>query len=568
LKFVSPKAFFQSRFPLALLAGFLLASAFPNLGVAGFAWIAPGLMLAAALGRPGGESFRLGYVAGLAHYLVSLSWLLRIPVTGFPILGWVALSAFLALLPAVWVWMAFQIPSSKFQVPTESSGEKNWLDAAKELAAQSWSRRIAWSFLCAAIWVALEMFITRLFGGFPWNLLGTSQFRLVPLIQIASLTGVYGVSFLVVWMSVSLLGAAASILGQPGYRSVWTREIILPLAAVGAVYGFGFHRLTHTPAPGETVRVTLVQPSIPQTLIWNSDADTQRFRELIALSRSAMTNETDILIWPEAAIPKMIRYDEETFQAVTNLARSHGVWMIVGSDDGEPRRDAVKPDDTDYFNASFLISPAGKIAARYCKRNLVMFGEYIPLVRWLPFIKWFTPIQGGFTPGERGVPFEMGGPGWHVKTATLICYEDMFPALGRDSAEPDTDFLVNLTNDGWFGEGAAQWQQAAGAAFRAVENGLPLVRCANTGLTCWMDAHGRVRDFFADKNGSVYGAGFFTAEIPLRTSVESRQPTFYHEYGDWFGWSCVALAVATLAARWLRPAAGVKIHTSAAGHPK
>jgi apolipoprotein N-acyltransferase len=282
------------------------------------------------------------------------------------------------------------------------------------------------------------------------------------------------------------------------------------------------------------LKVTLVQPSIPQTLIWNSENDMERFHELIRLSELALTNETDLLIWPEAAIPKMLRYNEEIRLPLLNLARAHHVWTIVGSDDAEP---GTNPDNPAYFNASFLINQEGEVVARYCKRNLVIFGEYVPLVRWLPFLKWFTPINGGFTSGTRAAQFELTD--LKIKTSPLICYEDTFPQLGRESAGDDTDFLVNLTNDGWFGEGAAQWQQAACATFRAVENGLPLVRCANTGLTCWIDEAGRIRELFSDSTGSVYGAGFVTMAIPI---TENRTPTFYHQHGDWFGWGCVVFS--------------------------
>ena len=166
----------------------------------------------------------------------------------------------------------------------------------------------------------------------------------------------------------------------------------------------------------------------------------------------------------------------------------------------------------DFFNAAFLFSPDGRFRNVYHKQNLVIFGEYIPLVRWLPFIKWFTPITGSFASGTKAVPFELERwppvrhesirivqtPGRRpalpnrVKTSTLICFEDVFPHLAREYVQDDTDFLVNLTNDGWFGEGAAQWQQAVTAVFRAVENGVPLVRCCNNGLTCWADANGRL----------------------------------------------------------------------------
>ena len=549
MKFFSSKTF--SRFPPAIVAGLLLAAAFPKIGIAGFAWIAPGLMLAAALGKRGAETFRIGYVAGLAHYLASLYWLLFIPYRwhGIPLgpaLGWILLSAYLALFPAMWVWLAIRISEIKSQDSEQTSNMTPALRPLSshfdEIASMPWLRRIAWTFSCAAIWVALEMILARFLGGFPWNLLGASQYRIVPLIQIASLTGLCGISFLIVWMSVSLLCAAAVILRKPNVRSVYLGEIIFPTLAVAATFAFGMHRLGHLPLPTRELKLTLVQPAIPQTLIWDPASDMDRFRELMRLSEQSLTNETDVLIWPEAAIPKMLRYDDDIREPVLNFARHHRVWMIVGSDDAEPAHNSSDTNAVNYFNASFLISPDGEIVNRYCKRDLVIFGEYIPLSKWLPFLKWFTPIDGGFTPGDKAARFAM--PNLQIKTSTLICFEDVFPGLARDAAPDDTDFLVNITNDGWFGEGAAQWQQAASACFRAVENNLPLVRCANTGISCWIDEAGRFREIFSDKNGSVYGAGFMTVQLPI---IENREPTFYHKHGDWFGWGCVGFSVALIA---------------------
>lgn len=534
----------QSRYPLAVGAGLLLAISFPTPGIAGFAWIAPALMLVAAMGKRRAECFRIGYVAGLAHYLVLLHWLLFIPVTGFPILGWIALCAYLALYPATWVWLASRISNFKFQTPGSAPVRNSWLAAVQEISSWPWRRRMLWAFSCAAIWVALEMILARLMSGFPWNFVGVSQHQILPLIQIASVTGVYGVSFLVVWTSVSLLCAAAAIIGRPNMRSPWTSEIILPFLAIGVLFGFGIHRLHHKPAATRELNVTLVQPSIPQTLIWNPEKGSERFHELIRLSELALTNRTDLLIWPEAAIPKMLRYDQEIFQAVTNLAVQHHVWMIVGSDDAERSRHSSDPKDAEYYNSSFLVSPDGQLTDRYKKRSLVIFGEYIPLVHWLPFVKWFTPVQDSFTAGDRTEPFDLTD--LKVKTSVLICFEDTFSQLAREGAEEDTDFLVNITNDGWFGEGAAQWQHAATALFRTIENGLPLVRCTNTGLTCWYDSAGRLRESLTDRNGSIYGAGFLTVKIPLLAPGEKRPPTFYNQHGDWFGWGCVAAATLAL----------------------
>ncbi|HVM46578.1 MAG TPA: apolipoprotein N-acyltransferase [Candidatus Acidoferrum sp.] len=544
--------FLRSRLPLAILAGLLLAASFPKIGIAGLAWIAPALMLAAALGKRGWESFRIGYVAGLISYLASLYWLLLIPFRWHsiplgPALGWLALSAALAFFPATWVWLLSAVHSLHPAVPKLEGDGPAWLpEAFSGLLARSWAHRTLWALSGAAVWVALEMAMTRVLTGFPWILLGDSQYRQVPLIQIASLTGVYGLSFLLVWTSLSLLSAGLMVVLRPRLRSIWLGEIILPFLAVALAFNYGFRQLAAEPAPARALKVTLVQPSIPQTLIWDTSRDLERFRDLIRLSEQALTNRTDLLLWPEAAVPSYARWDTNIYPAITNLVRQHHVWLILGSDDVALRVAPGKPDRVEYYNASFLVAPDGKFTTRYAKQHLVVFGEYVPLADWLPFLKWFTPIEGGFTPGTHAVTFAL--PALGVKTSTLICFEDIFSQLGREAAADDVDFLVNLTNDGWFDEGAAQWQQAASALFRSVENGLPLVRCANNGLTCWVDAHGRLRDVFRDPRGTIYGPGFMTAEIPLPPAGQPRVPTFYNRHGDLFGWLCVGVAV-MLAAR-------------------
>ncbi len=537
LKSVLRELLIRSGYLPAFGAGLLLTAAFPNIGIAGCAWVAPALLMAAAYGKHGGDAFRVGYVAGLAHFLASLSWLLLIPVMGFPALGWAALAAYVALYPAVWTWLM-------------TKGE------VRSTKCESWGGRTLWSLAGAAVWVALEMIRGRLFSGFPWNPLGASQFQLVPLIQVAAVTGVYGVSFLVIWLSLSLFSAGRMIYRRPASRFAWQAESFLPLAVVAVLFAVGFARLPAPDPSVPTLRITLVQPSTPQTMIWDRAANADRFRQLLELSEQALTNKTDLLIWPEAAVPEL---DEAGFIAITNLVRTHHVWLIFNTDDVAWRPNAKSQDDVDVFNAAFLADPEGHFENVYHKQKLVVFGEYIPLVRWLPFIKWLTPIPGSFTAGTNAVPFEMdrwndrnadGSPGvssrQKVKTSTLICFEDMFPELAREYVQDDTDFLVNVTNDGWFGEGAAQWQQAAAAVFRAVENGVPLVRSSNNGLTCWADANGRLRKIFKDPSRRIYGPGAMTIEIPVG---EKHAPTFYNRHGDWFGWACVGVMGILLGAR-------------------
>ncbi len=261
----------RSGYLMAIGAGLLLTAAFPKISIAGCAWVAPALMIAAAHGKRGCDAFRVGYVAGLAHFLSSLYWLLLIPVTGYPILGWIALGAYVAVYPAIWVWLVIW-----------------WGERPREPEQTSWSGRTLWSLAGAAAWVALEMVRGRLFSGFPWNPLGASQYQLVPLIQIASVTGVYGVSFLVVWASLSLFSAGRMIFRRPTLRMAWQAEIALPLVVVVALFVFGFARINGQNPPSATLRITLVQPSIPQTLIWNSKEDDKRFQQLLQLSEQAL----------------------------------------------------------------------------------------------------------------------------------------------------------------------------------------------------------------------------------------------------------------------------------------
>jgi len=523
------------RHGLAVGAGLCLTAAFPNWNLEGAGWAGPGLLLFAAMGAPGRTAFRLGWLCGLVHALTSLSWLLAIPYTwlGLPLapaLGWVLLSAYVALYPAAWAWICWRL------YPGGAA-------SARDYAATPWWRRAAWALVCAVVWVALELMRVRFLTGFPWNPLGASQFRLVPLIQIAAYGGVYAVSFLMVWASVSIASVLVALAGagigrrEPGVLPD-ARIARLPadafpaLLSVALIMGFGMHRVLHAPQPSAELKMALIQPSLDQTLIWDTNADAQRFETVMRLSRQAIESKPDVLVWPESA---MTETSEENVTALANLAQSAKAWTVFCADDVELPRSG--DDSAKLYNACFLLSPDGRLKARYRKSRLVIFGEYVPLVDWLPFLKWFVPAGSGYTPGKGPVQFRTENP--DAQFSALICFEDVFPQEARRHVLAGTHFLLNLTNDGWFGKGAAQWQQAAAALFRAVENGVPLVRCSNNGLTCWIDPWGRIRQIAVPEN--IYGPGVVQATVPLYSS-EERGRTFYHEHGDLFAWVCAGLA--------------------------
>ena len=510
---------------LAVLAGLLLTAAFPKINIAGFAWIAPGLMLFAALGKNSGERFRLGYIAGAVHYLSSLYWLLLIPFPGGAVVGWLALGAYCAIFPGLWVWLCWRMQNSIRHV-------SQTIRVAQWFSETTWLARLSWCFSCAALWVALEMIRARLLTGFPWNFVGVSQFRLTPLIQIASVTGVYGISFLIVWFSVSLGCAGLKLAQKPGRYHSCLAEVIVPLLATLACVAGGFHRLAAPVGDAPILKMALVQPGIRQEMIFDPKEDGARFEKLLRLSKAALASKPDVLVWPEASMPN---FSEENFAAIIGLISSNRAWFVFGADDVE-----IQPAETNFFNSAFLFDSSPKLAAKYQKRRLVIFGEYIPFSRWLPFLGRLIPI-GNFAAGKRVVPFVVQGP--RARMALLICFEDSFPHGALEGASDDTDFLLNLTNDGWFGHSAAQWQHAVNALFRAVENGMPLVRCTNNGLTCWVDEFGRLRGFLGGQGGDIYEAGFLPVEIPLRKPGENRRPTFYRHHGDWFGWGCVGWSI-------------------------
>ena len=520
-----------SRGTLSVLVGVLLALAFPKAHLAMLAWVAPALALWVAVGGP--RPFLHGWLFGLGFNLTSLYWLWFIPVTFFPILGWLALSAWQALYYGAWVWLSLRLAPEDVFNPLQGGGQKR----------SSWSGRMLWALGCAVIWVGLEMIMARLLTGFPWLTLGVSQYRMTPLIQIASWTGVYGVSFLVVWSSVSLLNAVYVIRQKQISLWAWLSEIILPVISVLVISGLGLMEMTLTQPPKRTVRMALIQPSIPQTVKWDPEANKREFAKVLRLSELALEAKPDVLLWPEAATPGLLRYDEQLLRTVTRLAWKHQAWLILGADDGEANTATPNPDDALYYNSSFLISPKGELVAKHDKQKLVVFGEYVPFREQLPFLKWFTPIDGGFTPGKDQTPFTLEG--LEVKAAILICFEDIFPHFVRQGVGQDVNLLINLTNNGWFGESAAQWQHAANATFRAVENHRSLVRCSNNGLTCWVDPWGR-QTVSAFGEGDVYREGFDIVTVPIHNLPK----TFYTEHGDVFGWVCVLLSAGLVIFIW------------------
>jgi apolipoprotein N-acyltransferase len=518
-----------SRLVVCFVAGILFAAAFPKINLPILAWVAPAFVLWLSHDSCATRPFRYGFLSGLGCWLVMIYWLLLIPFRWYGLGAYLVQSAVGATCIGAWAWLCWRLWPARNSVAGDLRTQ--WLTLT------SWDR-LRWPVLCGAAWVATELTLARLLPGFP-GFLGASQFRWVALIQISTVTGVYGVSFLISWLSVSLLCAALCMWGDKEPSRSLLVQLLPPLVALGGVIIYGGHELSAPRATSRQYRIALVQPAIPQPAIWDPNEKTNRFQKLLHLSQAALAEKPNLLVWPETALPEMIARNQFTQDAIVNLLRSHKSWMILGAADYDIQSGVTGPSETHWFNSAFLINPVGEMAARYHKRHLVPFGEFMPGARQFPFLARLRAAGAGLTSGDRPGLFHMTDP--PANCSVLICYEDLFPHEVREGLTPETDFLLNLTNDAWFGDSAAQWLHLINALFRAVELRLPLIRCCNNGITCWIDPFGRLHNVdFADST-SVYQSGYKLVEVPLADSERGYQRTFYCQFGDLFGWSCVVL---------------------------
>lgn len=512
---------------LAIFLGISLGLAFPTNDIDSLAWIVPGIVVLMILHYLPSDSspFRFGWIFGFSFWLFTLRWLLYMPFPSGAILGWLSLSAYLAFYLGVWSWGIKKIGKT-FSI-------------------------FSLSLFAGASWVTLEWIRGWLFSGFAWNYLGVSQHALGVITPLVSITGLYGLSLLMVAFSTSWIINIYqfifhlkhhSALSEPTQNqtpfyilhSQFFKEGLIWLVILIGVSVYGIYRTNKQSHSNDssTYHIAMIQPSIPQSLLWDPKENAQRFEELIRASKELIgTNSVDLLVWPEAAVPGYVRYETNIANPIIQLSKKIKTPILFCCDDAEPN--IQDPQKTDYYNCAFLINEYGELCARYIKRHLVIFGEYVPLSKWLPFLKYLTPIGGNYTEGATIETFPW--PNSEKQIAPLICFEDAFPEEARQHAKGNVCAFAFLINAGWFGESSAQWQHLANAQFRCIENGIPAIRSCNNGITCWIDSLGNIQQTFFDEKNSVYGKG----GVILSISLGDRKDTIYHRYGDWFVWVCL-----------------------------
>lgn len=395
--------------------------------------------------------------------------------------------------------------------------------------------------LIPSLWVSLEFLRSYLFTGFGWALLGYSQYLNLPLIQISDISGVYGVSFLIVMVNVAIWDIVRRLRFRrlskllPSKLKIG-KEVIVSILCLLFVFGYGFFRL-HSPLDGRKIKVSLIQGNIPQDIRWDVNSYNFIIDRYELLTRTVAINLPQLIIWPETAVP--VYPDKRSFlwNRIFNLARDMKIPLLVGV----PRVAAGKK-----FNSAVLISDEAEITAYYDKLRLVPFGEYVPLGNvFSSFVKIIDERTGGgnFSRGTNFTIFEIPLISNPVKFAVLICYEDVFPHLARGNVRRGADFLVNITNDAWFGHTSAPYQHLQASVFRAIENRVDVVRSANTGPSLFINSRGRIVSLLTNSKGEdLFITSYKTGEVYL----PRRALSFYSRFGDLFAFLCIIISISFL----------------------
>jgi apolipoprotein N-acyltransferase len=490
----------RTRLLFALSSGALLTLAFPIFDQGWLAWIALVPLLLAARETGWQTSFCLGFAAGLAHYLSLIYWTAHTMHT-YGQLPWLRsiillllLSGFLALFPAIYT-------------------------ALLSLARVGPGLVLVVSPLA---WTALEYLRTWLFSGFPWELLGYSQYDHLWTVQFADIFGVFGISMLVVWFNTTLALLMLHWLDKPWQSHQITRRCMLvstPVMALAlcAVVSYGILRLglvDRAVSRAKKAKVAVVQGNIDQAKKWDTRFQTMTTVKYKRLSEAAAAEPLDLIIWPETATPFFFLHDKILSGIVVESIRSIGVPFIIGS----PSYANAKNKDI-YYNSAYLIDSQGSPGGRYDKVHLVPFGEYVPIKRWLPFIDKLVAQVGDFKRGKTGNTLK-----WRNHNIGMqICYEVIFPDLSRAMVQNGANLLVNITNDAWFGRTGAPYQHFSMAVLRSVENRRFLARAANTGISGFIDPCGRILK--TTQLNQEASATESIALLPIRS--------LYSRWGDW-----------------------------------
>jgi apolipoprotein N-acyltransferase len=415
-------------------------------------------------------------------------------------------------------------------------------------------------FAAPFIWVSLEYVRSNLsFLALPWGLLAHSQHQYLSVIQIASLAGTYSISFLILMVNAALASLVLALYESPRLSGKWYPKIPpnLPLPKGGAlqsrvsktlvataasliiltlIYG---HITASTPITGKAIKLSLVQGNIEQAKKW----DPRYASEIIAiyseLTQEALKDKPDLIIWPETATPGSISLNPELYAETENIVRKAATYLLLGSAQHQKFEEKGSM-QLKYFNSAYLIHPGpGRTKnQRYDKIRLFPFGEYLPYKEIIPWSSIGVSESGNYLSGKEFTVFKHPT----FRFGVTICWENVFPNLFRQFVMGGAECMINITNEARFGKTAAPYQLVSISVFRAIENKVFVIRCANTGVSCFIDPYGRIIDRLKDeKNKDIFVRGVMSGQItPLRSK------TTYTRYGDWFVGMAMIISVGFL----------------------
>jgi len=487
---------------MPVLSGAMIALSFPLPGLYPLAWIAIIPLLYAIEGQSPREAFRSGMVAGFIAYSALLYWLVIVMTTYGHLPLFVSIPLWLLL--AAWLAVFTGLAASATSI-CESFGIKS-------------------AFILPAAWVAADYLRGHLFTGFPWTMLGHSQYRILPVIQISDITGVFGITALIVLANVVFYRIIRALSGSTiPYPA---KSAVVLVITMAFTFWYGFHRLNTKPPEAKPVKVALIQGNIDQGVKWSPAYQDTTIDIYTSLSLEATSRiKPDLIIWPESAAPFYFQDDGPPSARIRSLARTIDAYLLFGSPAVE-----LRDGKHAYLNSAFLLGRDGSTLGRADKMHLVPFGEYVPMSKLLPFVNRLVQGIGDFVPGRAIKPLMAGD----TPLGVIVCYEIIFPEIARAHVNSGSRLLVNITNDAWFGRSSAPYQHLAMTAFRAVETRTPIVRAANTGITSIIDHNGHIRGMT-----SIFKEAVMTGE-----SRPGQSTSFYLRHGDIFAGLCLITTMA------------------------
>ena len=527
---------------LAVVSGVLLSLAFPPVEWPLLAWVALVPLLLVPAPAPWRSRIAVGYGFGLGFFIPNIFWLNEI---GFGAGCWLAL--YCALYPLAWYLLAAALIRALAGREPPCLPPRLW-----ELTTP---RQLAVMLILAGAWTGLEWVRGWLFTGFSWNQLGISQWASARLLPLATWTGVYGLSFLIVAVNLALAGSWPRLAQQlrrraagPGQAAVHWPLMVLALLFLGVFFlgkwtpGLG--------SPDTVLRVTAVQGCLPLSRSWTQKQLDDALAAYAGLSRAAVAgpDKPQLIVWPETAVPAPARWDPQYAAELRKLMPELGIPLLVGTLELLPRTGPDgKPVEPFMFNSALLFTADGRVAGSYSKIHRVPFGEYVPFSHYLPWLVEWIGMGRDLTAGREYTIFRLPD---QVRAGLMICYEDAFGNLARQFTCRGAEMLITLTNDAWYAESAGARQHLLHAVFRAVENRRPLLRSGNNSDTCLILPDGRITNLILDPDtGNRFVRGATLYEIPIWRNAPV---TFYARYGDWFAGACAALGAAAALVLWGR----------------